>query len=95
MRDYAPELKTGYLTVKVPEELLADMRTRGIDEICPKGADVTAELVEKWHHMGFNVRAWGISDETIMKQVYDAGVDGMTVNFPDKLQAYIAEQTKA
>lgn len=92
MREYAPELKTGYLTVKIPDELLADMRERGIDEICPMGANVTPELVEKWHHMGFNVRAWGISDENIMKAVYDAGVDGMTVNFPDKLQAYINDE---
>ena len=49
--------------------------------------------MKKWHRMGFNVRAWGVSNETVMGQVYDAGADGMTVNFPDKLTAYIAEQT--
>lgn len=27
-----------------------------------------------------------------MHHVYDCGADGMTVNFPDKLTAYIKEQ---
>jgi glycerophosphoryl diester phosphodiesterase len=35
------------------------------------------------------VRAWGISNEEIMKHVYDIGADGMTVNFPDRLVKYI------
>ena len=46
------------------------------------------------HRLGFNVRAWGISDEATMKQVYDAGADGMTVNFPDKLLQYIAQKNE-
>ena len=29
-----------------------------------------------------------------MKRVYDAGVNGMTVNFPDKLKEYIREKKK-
>ena len=29
-----------------------------------------------------------------MEAVYDAGADGMTVNFPDKLTAYIQQQTE-
>ena len=50
---------------------------------------MTKEKVELWHSLGFNVRAWGISDEEIMKKVYDIGADGMTVNFPDRLVSYI------
>ena len=92
MRAYAPELKTGYLTVRTSEELMERMRQDGIDEICPKGENMSAEMVELWHLNGFNVRAWGISDEEIMKKVYDMGADGMTVNFPDKLTAYIQAQ---
>ncbi|MBQ8814894.1 MAG: MBL fold metallo-hydrolase [Lachnospiraceae bacterium] len=91
MCEYAPELRKGYLAKTVTEELLADMRVRGIDEICPIAKSVTAEQVEQWHRQGFNVRAWGVKDEELMKQVYDAGADGMTVNFPDKLAAYICQ----
>lgn len=36
---------------------------------------------------------WGVTDEQLMQAAYDAGVDGMTVNFPDKLRAYIKEKS--
>lgn len=93
MRRYAPGLETGYLTSEVTEELLADMKAQRITELCPKADLLTAEKVAYWHSLGFRVRAWGVTDEDIMKQAYDCGVDGMTVNFPDKLCAYIKEKT--
>jgi len=89
LREYAPNFKTGYLTNNITDELLAKMRELGIDEICPEAHMCNKEIVNKWHKMGFNVRAWGVYDENLMKQAYDAGCDGMTVNFPDKLTSYI------
>lgn len=101
MRACAPELEIGYLTKLYPDTeidsivtdltdaVINDLKRIGAEEICPKGSDVTPARVEAWHAMGFRVRAWGISDTEIMKKVYDAGVDGMTVNFPDKLIEYI------
>lgn len=91
MRAYSPKLKTGYLTDKVTEELLKDMKQQGIGEICPKADILTPEKVAYWHSLGFGVRAWGVADESLMKHAYDYGVDGMTVNFPDKLKTYIEE----
>ena len=90
-KEYAPLLRVGYLTKDVDDELISKLIDIGADELCPKGINVTRELVTEWHRLGFNVRAWGISDEEIMKKVYDAGADGMTVNFPDRLLKYIAE----
>lgn len=91
MRSYAPELETGYLTSNVTDELLADMQKNGIRELCPKADQITKEKVDTWHLLGFRVRAWGVTDENLMKNAYDCGVDGMTVNFPDKLKSYIEE----
>lgn len=88
-KKYAPEMRVGYLTKNVDEAIETELLNMEADEICPVGKEITAEKVEKWHKLGFNVRAWGITDEEIMKQVYDAGADGMTVNFPDKLTEYI------
>ncbi len=45
--------------------------------------------MDRLHQDGFLVRAWGVSNEELMAQVVEAGVDGMTVNFPDKLTAYL------
>ena len=89
VRKYAPEYKAGYLTNNITDELLLKMIDLGIDEICPEAHLCNAEIVRKWHHMGFNVRAWGVYNEDSMKQAYEAGCDGMTVNFPDKLTDYI------
>ena len=91
VKEYAPLLRVGYLTRIVDGEVINKLIQIGADEICPKGSLVTPEEVAKWHRIGFNVRAWGISNEEIMKRVYDAGADGMTVNFPDLLLRYIEE----
>jgi glycerophosphoryl diester phosphodiesterase len=87
-----PDLRLGYLAPKggITEELLQKMVQMGFYEICPHAEDVNEENVAKWHALGLDVRAWGVANETLMRQVYDSGADGMTVNFPDKLTAYIA-----
>lgn len=89
IREYAPDIKTGFLTKKEDDETFKKMKEAKIFEYCPQAQMITKEKVEKWHKMGFNVRAWGVYDEALMKKAYDAGVDGMTVNFPDKLSAYM------
>lgn len=90
-RSYGPEFKAGYLTNNITDEILEKMRNLGIDEICPEAHLTNKEIVLKWHKMGFNVRAWGVYNEELMKQAYEAGCDGMTVNFPDKLTNYIGD----
>ena len=87
LRAYAPELNAGYLTRDIDADTLRKMRQAGIDELCPKATEITKEKVDFWHEQGFNVRAWGVSDPELMTQAYEAGVDGMTVNFPDLLTA--------
>jgi glycerophosphoryl diester phosphodiesterase len=55
---------------------------------------VTSDLVRRLHTEGFVVRAWGVADEVLMRQVVEAGADGMTVNFPDKLLAHMQSQPR-
>ncbi len=92
IKEYAPELRVGYLTGDADDEIIARLKAIKADEICPKAVNITAEKVDAWHREGFRVRAWGVGNEELMKKAYDAGVDGMTVNFPDKLSAYIKEE---
>jgi glycerophosphoryl diester phosphodiesterase len=89
MRAYAPELPTGWLVSEVSDATIAQARALGLTQICPKANTVTPSLVRRLHAERFVVRAWGVADEALMRQVVDAGVDGMTVNFPDKLLAYV------
>ena len=39
--------------------------------------------------MVLKLGAWGIKDENDMINVIEAGVDGLTIDFPDKLFAYL------
>ncbi len=89
MRAYAPELPTGWLVGEVSEAIVAQARAVGLTQLCPVANTVTPELVRRLHAEGFVVRAWGVTTEDRMKQVVQAGADGMTVNFPDKLIEYL------
>ena len=85
MKEIAPELRVGYLTSKTDKETVDKIISIGGYEICPKAETLTKSLVDEWHSLGLGVRAWGIYNTDLMKMAYDFGVDGMTVNFPDKL----------
>lgn len=84
---YAPALKLGYLTSRYDDELMEELRVLGIREYCPEAKHVTRELVNRWHENGFYVRAWGVFNEDLMRNAYYAGVDGMTLNFPDRFKS--------
>lgn len=94
IKEYAPELHVGLLCKDVTDDTIHFLKQIGAEEICPLATLVTPESVAMWHREGFNVRAWGVSNEELMRQVYDSMADGMTVNFPDKLFAYINEQAE-
>ena len=87
-RTCAPEFRVGLLTKELSDSLTSSLRDLSVDEICPHASLITPESVDALHHKGFRVRAWGVTRDT-MESVYDAGVDGMTVNFPDLLDGYM------
>ena len=89
IRAFAPELPTGWLVADASDERIAEARTLGLTQLCPRADTVTREMVHRLHAEGLVVRAWGVATEDLMRQVVQAGVDGMTVNFPDKLLAYL------
>jgi len=89
VKQIAPEYKVGYLygpDVKDAPEKLAGI---GGEQLCPKAETITPEMVEKFRGMGYSVRAWGVKNEEIMAYAVHCNVDGMTVNFPDKLNTLL------
>jgi glycerophosphoryl diester phosphodiesterase len=88
-RAHAPDLPTGWLVSAITDVVIAEARALGLTQLCPRATLVTRELVDRVHGAGFLVRAWGVADETLMRAVVEAGADGMTVNFPDKLLAHL------
>ena len=87
----APRYKVGWLNYDFGEEEIENFSAIGGEQLCPQAVNITPEKSEKWHAMGYGVRAWGISDTQVMEHAVKCGVDGMTVNFPDKLTEYLAK----
>jgi len=75
------------------DEVLLRLRSIGAEEIAPKAELVTEELMKKWRSLGLGVRAWGVFDVALMKKMCAFEVDGMTVNFPDRLQQYLTKNS--
>lgn len=88
-KEYAGEFRVGHLipAEKVDEEELRRLAEIGADEICPSAEGLTEEMVRRWHGLGFRVRAYGMKPEWI-ESVCALGVDGMTVNYPDRLTEF-------
>ncbi len=84
-----PKARIGWLTVNADDEAVEKLLSVGGEELAPKAENITEELMQKWRLKGLGVRAWGVSSTEIMKKMCDLKVDGMTVNFPDRLFNYI------
>ncbi len=83
------EARIGWLTVAPSDEDIQKLMDIGGEEISPMAELVTEESIRKWRGHGLGVRAWGVTDLAKMKNMCRLGVDGMTVNFPDRLFQYI------
>jgi glycerophosphoryl diester phosphodiesterase len=81
--------RVGYLCF--PEDTDADEKLLafGAEEIAPEAIAINEDTIAKWRAKGLGVRAWGVTSIAIMKKMADLGVDGMTVNFPDRLFEYL------
>jgi glycerophosphoryl diester phosphodiesterase len=86
-----PTARVGWLTSSTDDKATRALLAIGGEEIAPKAELVTPALMEKWRKAGLGVRAWGVFNTALMEKMCRLRVDGMTVNFPDRLQAYLAD----
>lgn len=87
MREVAPAYKLGYLYKPEETDVLSKAQAIHLEQLCPKAEIITPQMVQEYKNMGYSVRAWGVKDENVMRDMIACGIDGMTVNFPDKLHA--------
>ena len=81
----APEVKVGYLTSDTGDQNVQRVIEAGLDQFCPPAQAVSAPQVRAWQALGLDIRAWGVRDPALMQAALEAGVDGMTVDFPHLL----------
>lgn len=70
------------------KNILEFMKISG-NQICPPADLVSKNGIKLARKNNLGVRLWGVSNENIMLKVYNLDIDGMTVNFPDKLNELI------
>ena len=84
--------RVGWLIKEITDDNIKMLLDIGGEEIAPKADCITDEIMEKLRALNLGVRAWGVSKISIMKQMCDLKVDGMTVNFPDRLFEYMCKR---
>lgn len=85
VREWDTDIKIGYLVPTIDKETIKKLLDIGGEQICPAAKLLKPEDVRLAKESGLEVRAWGVSTEKLMHHALSCGVDGMTINFPDKL----------
>ena len=80
--------RIGWLIGEINDDAINSIMQIGGDELAPKADWVTQAQIRMCRDVGLGVRAWGVANTDLMQAMCALGVDGMTVNFPDKLWKY-------
>jgi len=91
IRNFDNDISLGFLTQCISDDNIKMLLSYNIRQICPKAENINKDLVKKAKACGLSVRAWAVKNVELMEYVYNCGVDGMTVNFPDKLYELISK----
>jgi len=71
-------------------EMAERAREAHFDGICFRASQASRELVEAVHERGLEMRAYGVRDARDMEHAIAVGANGMTIDWPDLLQARLA-----
>ena len=90
----APHIHCGWLVDELNADLIRQAANCGFEQICPAATALTKAQVNHAHAAGLLVQAFGVRDEALMCHAIEVGVDGMTIDFPDKLLSYLRENQR-
>jgi glycerophosphoryl diester phosphodiesterase len=90
VRELAPEVRTGWLRVDVPEGTIERAARHGHVALHPHHAFVTEALVAEAHAAGLEVNAWTVDDPDRLCWLRDIGVDTAIANDPAAALAALA-----
>ncbi len=81
--------RVGWLLGEATDEIIEKLLAIGGEEMAPCAEHISEELIIKLRNLNLGIRAWGVTSVQVMKKMCDLNVDGMTVNFPDRLFEYL------
>ena len=89
IKQFDKTARVGWLVSSVNNEVIEQLLEINGEEIAPKAELLSQELMDTIRSSCLGIRAWGVSSIALMKKMCALGVDGMTVNFPDRLYEYL------
>ena len=85
IKELNPKARVGWLVFEASDENINKLREINGEEMAPDANGVTDEDMKKLRDLNLGIRAWGVTSVALMKKMCMMKVDGMTVNFPDRL----------
>lgn len=92
IKELNDKARVGWLVFEVTDKNIKQLLDIGGEEMAPRAGCITDAIMKKLRSINLGVRAWDVSNVNVMKKMCDLQVDGMTVNFPDRLFEYLAER---
>jgi glycerophosphoryl diester phosphodiesterase len=89
-----PRATLEWLLTQSNEDKMKKALEIDINQISLPAPIITKEIVASWNAIGIPVRAWKVIDTNIMISAIEAGVVGMTVDFPDILLDFLQKSGK-
>lgn len=81
--------RVGWLLKNPGEKEIQELLDISGEEMAPQAEYITDDMVKKLRSKGLGIRAWGVFNVSLMKKMCMLNIDGMTVNFPDRLYQYL------
>ncbi len=81
--------RVGWLLKNPGEKEIQELLDISGEEMAPQAEYITDDMVKKLRSKGLGIRAWGVFNLSLMKKMCMLNIDGMTVNFPDRLYQYL------
>lgn len=85
LRRIDSEIRIGHLVGRIDRDIIDKLMSIDGNQICPSAQHLQREDIALAKAYNLEIRAWGVQSEDLMEKALNHGVDGMTVNFPDKL----------
>ncbi len=86
----SPAIRTAWLVVEVPDDVISTMVAHGHEALHPWFATLHRSHIDACHGAGIEVNTWTCDDRRRMAELIEWGIDGICTNVPDVARDVIA-----
>jgi len=95
LRQIDPGVMMGLLADRGGPDLVQTALDAGARQLCLRWDLVNREIVDRAHRSDLHVVTWTVNDAGEMRNVIEAGVDGIMTDLPDRLRAVVEDMSSA